>query len=66
MFDILDVLKVVSFIIRTEKEAGNAVYVNMSSCGRKTSVAVMLAAMVHEVALYYVSADRYATGGDPE
>ena len=66
MFDILDVLKVVSFLIRTEKEAGNAVYVNMSSCGRKTSVAVTLAAMVHEVPLYYVSADRYATGGGEE
>lgn len=66
MFDILDVLKVVSFLIRTEKEAGNTVYVNMSSCGRKTSVAVMLAAMVHEALLYYVSADRYATEGGEE
>ncbi len=66
MFDILDVLKVVSHLIRAEKEAGNAVYVNMSSCGRKTSVAVTLAAMVHEVVLYYVSADRYATSGGEE
>ncbi len=66
MFDILDVLKVVSYLIRTEKESGSAVYVNMSSCGRKTSVAVTLAAMVHEVPLYYVSADRYATGGGEE
>jgi len=66
MFDILDVLKVVSCLIRTEKEAGNDVYVNMSSCGRKTSVAVTLAAMVHEAPLYYVSADRYATGDGEE
>ncbi|HNT06990.1 DUF6293 family protein, partial [Methanoculleus sp.] len=66
MFDILDVLKVVSYLIRTEKEAGNAVYVNMSSCGRKTSVAVTLAAMVHEAMLYYVSADRYATADGEE
>jgi hypothetical protein len=66
MFEILDVLKVVSYLIRTEKEAGNDVYVNMSSCGRKTSVAVTLAAMVHEVPLYYVSADRYATGDGEE
>ena len=66
MFDILDVLNVVSYLIRTEKEAGNAVYVNMSSCGRKTSVAVTLAAMVHEAVLYYVSADRYATADGEE
>ncbi len=66
MFDILDVLMVVSYLIRTEKEAGNAVYVNMSSCGRKTSVAVTLAAMVHDAALYYVSADRYATAEGEE
>ncbi|MBP7410678.1 DUF6293 family protein [Methanoculleus sp. 10] len=66
MFDILDVLRVVSCLIRTEKEAGNAVYVNMSSCGRKTSVAVTLAAMVHEAVLYYVSADRYATADGEE
>ncbi|MDD5419804.1 MAG: DUF6293 family protein [Methanomicrobiaceae archaeon] len=66
MFDFLQVLTVVSYIVRTEKEAGNTVYVNMSSCGRKTSVAVTLAAMVHEVGLYYVNADRYATGGGQE
>ena len=66
MFDILDVLKVVSCLIRAEKEAGNDVYVNMSSCGRKTSVAVTLAAMVHEAPLYYVGADRYATGDGEE
>ncbi len=58
--------KVVSYLIRTEKEAGNEVYVNMSSCGRKTSVAVTRAAMVHEAPLYYVGADRYATGDGEE
>lgn len=64
MFDILDVLAIVSRIIKIEKEAGNTVLVNMSSCGRKTSVAVTLAAMIHDGEIYYVSADRYATGGD--
>jgi len=64
MFNILDVMTVISRIIKVEKEAGNTVRVNMSSCGRKTSVAVTLAAMVRDAEIYYVSADRYATGGD--
>jgi len=64
MFNILEVMTVISRIIKVEKEAGNTVRVNMSSCGRKTSVAVTLAAMVYDVEIYYVSADRYATGGD--
>ena len=34
----------------------------MSACGRKTSFAVTIAAMFHEVPVYYVSADDYATG----
>lgn len=62
MFDVLDVLKIVSRIIVQEKEDGNNVYVNMSACGRKTSFAVTVAAMYHEVVSYYVSADSYATG----
>jgi len=66
MFSIPDVLRVISRIIRTEHEAGNKVLVNMSSCGRKTSVAVTLAAMVHDAGVYYVSADRYASSGDTE
>jgi len=62
MFDVLDVLKNVSRIIIQEKADGNNVYVNMSACGRKTSFAVTVAAMYHEVESYYVSADGYATG----
>lgn len=62
MFNVLDVLKEVSFLIRKEKDQGNTVYVNMSSCGRQTSIPVTMAAMVHEVNAYYVKADRYATG----
>jgi hypothetical protein len=62
MFDILDVMKKVSRIIVLEKERGNIVYVNMSACGRKTSFAVTIAAMFHDVAAYYVAADSYATG----
>ncbi|WP_235855545.1 HFX_2341 family transcriptional regulator domain-containing protein [Methanofollis fontis] len=66
MFSIPDVMRVIARIIRTEQEVGNRVLVNMSSCGRKTSVAVTLAAMVHDAAVYYVSADRYASSGGPE
>lgn len=63
LFDILDSLRVVSSLIVLEKDQkNNEVFVNMSACGRKTSIAVTLAAMVHGVQVYYVSADRYATG----
>ena len=62
MFDVLDVLKNVSRIIVQEKANSNLVYVNMSACGRKTSFAVTVAAMYHEVVSYYVAADGYATG----
>ncbi len=64
MFDILDVLRVVSSLIVKEKRHGNDVLINMSACGRMTSVAVTMAAMVHGVTAYYVHADRYATGDD--
>ena len=64
MFDILDVLRVVSSLIVREKRQGNDVLINMSACGRMTSVAVTMAAMVHGVTAYYVHADRYATGDD--
>ena len=62
MFDILEVMKKVSRIIVIEKEKGNNIYVNMSACGRKTSFAVTVAAMYHEVVSYYVAASGYATG----
>jgi len=63
MFDILDVLRVVSSLIVREKRQGNDVLINMSACGRMTSVAVhhggdgawgLGRTMWH--------ADRYATG----
>lgn len=62
MFDILEVLRVISSLIVKEKQKDNEIYVNMSACGRKTSVAVTIAAMIHKVQVYYVSADHYATG----
>jgi hypothetical protein len=62
MYDVLDVLKNISQIIVQKKADGNNVLVNMSACGRKTSCAVTVAAMYHEVVSYYVAADKYATG----
>jgi len=62
MFDVLDILKNVSRIIVKEKSKGNFVYVNMSACGRKTSFAVTVAAMYHDVVSYYIAADGYSTG----
>lgn len=62
MFDILEVMKKVSRIIVLEKKCGNHIYVNMSACGRKTSFAVTIAAMFHDVTSYYVAADSYASG----
>ncbi|RXE56024.1 hypothetical protein ABH15_07445 [Methanoculleus taiwanensis] len=60
MFELQDVIKTLSGIIRKEKEQGNRVSVNMSACGRLTSVGAMVAAMGHDVNLYYVMAQDYA------
>jgi len=60
MFDIISVMQTISKIILTEKYDGNRVYVNMSACGKIASVGATLAAMTHDVRLYYVRADRYA------
>ena len=64
MFDILEVVRHISNIVYKEKLAGNAVYVNISSGGRLTSVAAYLAAMAHNAKAYYVVADRYASTED--
>jgi hypothetical protein len=63
-FDLLQVLKAISYLIVSEKEKGNNVSVNMSACGRLTSIGASLAAMCHEVKLYYVSANRYSKSPD--
>lgn len=60
LFDILEVMKHVSKIIVKEKMQGNLVLVNMSACGRLTSIGATLAAMAHDVTVYYVSADDYS------
>lgn len=60
MFSILDVMKHVSSLIVKEKARKNRVYVNMSACGKITSVGATLAAMAHNVRIYYVRADGYS------
>lgn len=59
LFDLLDIICNTATIIRKEKELGNRVNVNMSSAGRLTSVGVTLAAMAHNVHVYYVKSDAY-------
>lgn len=66
IFDLLDVLRQVSRIVRMEKQRNNIVYVNMSGAGRLTSVAATLAAMAHNAIVYYVRADRYAKTDEEE
>ncbi|MEM1659956.1 MAG: DUF6293 family protein [Candidatus Bathyarchaeia archaeon] len=66
IFDVLDVLRQVSRIVRMEKQRNNIVYVNMSGAGRLTSVAATLAAMAHDAIVYYVMADRYAKTDEEE
>jgi hypothetical protein len=62
MFDILEVMKHVTSIIKKEKEKNekNIIWVNMSACGRLTSVGATLAAMAHNAIVYYVEAEKYS------
>ena len=60
LFDILEVMKNVANIILHEKNLGNKVHVNMSACGRLTSVGATLAGMAQGANVYYVSAGDYA------
>jgi hypothetical protein len=59
-FDLLDVVRRISRLIREEKAKSNLVYVNISASGRLTSVGSALAAMAHDAKVYYVVADRYS------
>lgn len=60
IFDLLDIICNTANIIKKELERGNRVNVNMSSAGRLTSVGVTLAAMAHNVHVYYVKSDAYS------
>ena len=58
LFDLHKVMTELSAIIKAEK--GNRVQINMSACGRKTSIGVALAGMAHGADVYYVSAEDYS------
>jgi hypothetical protein len=70
LFDVLTVMQQLSYIIRQERDAGNNIHVNISACGRLTSIATAFAAMAMSrnfedeertpVRVYYVHADRYS------
>lgn len=66
LFDTFATMRNLSWLIREQKEAGNIVEVNMSACGRKTSVAVTLVGMIQNITVYYVSADRYSSNPKEE
>lgn len=57
--DPLPLLSTISDIIVQEKRQKNLVYVNMSSSGTLTAVSSTLAAMYHDVKVYYVHVDRF-------
>jgi hypothetical protein len=60
IFDLLDVIKKVSSIVKMEKERGNTVYVNMSAGGPFVSVGTAISTMVQGARLYYVRCQRYS------
>ena len=59
LFDMHAVMRQVSQVIRQEK--GNRIFVNMSACGRFTSIGATLAGLAHDASVYYVEADAYPT-----
>lgn len=65
-FDLMEFLKTISGIIRDEQSLGNRVLVNMSSSGRLGAVAATLAGMAHNVTVYYVHSERFATDAERE
>jgi len=60
IFDMLDVIRKVSAIVREERERGNVVYVNMSAGGPFVSVGTAISTMVQDARLYYVRCNRYS------
>lgn len=60
IFELLDVIKKVSSIVKMEKMRGNAVYVNMSAGGPFVSVGTAISTMVQGARLYYVRCQRYS------
>ena len=64
LFDLLEVMKQISAIIKAEQAKGHKVHINMSACGRKTSIGAALAGMANRADVYYVSAETYSLDYD--
>jgi hypothetical protein len=60
IYDVLDVIRKVSSIVRRERGRGSMIYVNMSAGGPFVSVGTAIAAMVQDARLYYVRCLRYS------
>lgn len=64
LFNILEVMKHISKIIKDEQKKGNKVHINISACGRKTSIGAAFAGMANKADVYYVSAETYSLTDD--
>jgi hypothetical protein len=61
LFDLHKVMTEISAIIKDEQaKMKNRVQINMSACGRKTSIGVAIAGMAHGADVYYVHAEDYS------
>ena len=63
-FNLNELIKKFSSLIKKEKESNNAVSINMSSSGRLVSVAAAIAGMAHDIAVYYVHSKDYSSNKD--
>jgi len=62
--DIQDLIKTTAAVIRNEIDAGNKVYVNMSSAGKKAAVVATIAGMALGADVYYVPVSHYANDNE--
>ncbi|KUK07745.1 MAG: hypothetical protein XD48_0080 [Archaeoglobus fulgidus] len=60
LFDFNEAVRAIASAVVREKEEGREVYINLSSHGRLISIISALVGWYHDVAMYYVLADRYA------
>lgn len=66
IFDLYETIATITELIVTETEAGNSVYVNLSTGSKITAIGGMIACMVTGAAEpYYVRAEFYTTGDEP-
>lgn len=63
-FNLNELIKKFSSLIKKEKASNNVVSINMSSSGRLVSVAAAIAGMAHDIAVYYVHSKDYSSNKD--